>query len=203
MQYIRTRYYILVARDKTPRSKFRKRWITLVCRLLPQAFIYTACRLISTSFSPIIFYFLAPTVFCGCFFVLSRISQEKFVKQTTKAVQNLHSDTALWLIFHLQFFYCFLHRLVGLRLLRLCPFLVSEVEQEIYSARDSVPRPCNGFHPLTLTRGVSLDLLLASLGGPFTLHWLFNQITQTVPLPYLYNTPPVPPTLLYIFRLWR
>ncbi len=32
-----------------------------------------------------------------------------------------------------------LHRLVGLRLLRLCPFLVSEVEQEIYSDRGFAP----------------------------------------------------------------
>ena len=29
------------------------------------------------------------------------------------------------------------------------------------------PDPHNGFHPLTLTRGVPLDLLLASLGGCF------------------------------------
>ena len=53
-----------------------------------------------------------------------------------------------------------LHRLVGLRLLRLCPFLVSEVEQEIYSARDSVPRPCNGFHPWTFCSLRSVSLLL-------------------------------------------
>ena len=33
----------------------------------------------------------------------------------------------------------YLHRLVGLRLLRLCPFLVSEVEQEIYSAMGFAP----------------------------------------------------------------
>ena len=33
-----------------------------------------------------------------------------------------------------------------------------------YSARGFAPRPHNGFHPLTLTRDVSLDLLLASLG---------------------------------------
>ena len=50
-----------------------------------------------------------------------------------------------------------LHRLVGLRLLRLCLKL----------RRGFAPRPCNGFHPLTLTRGVPLDLLLASLGVLF------------------------------------
>ena len=75
-----------------------------------------------------------------------------------------------------MFFFVCLHRLVGLRLLRLCPFLVSEVEQEIYSARDSVPRPCNGFHPLTLTRGVPLDLLLASLGGCFYFVLVLNSV---------------------------
>ena len=36
-----------------------------------------------------------------------------------------------------------------------------------YSARGFAPRPHNGFHPLTLTRDVSLDLLLASLGALF------------------------------------
>ena len=77
---------------------------------------------------------------------------------------------------NLMFFFVCLHRLVGLRLLRLCPFLVSEVEQEIYSARDSVPRPCNGFHPLTLTRGVPLDLLLASLGGCFYFVLVLNSV---------------------------
>ena len=75
-------------------------------------------------------------------------------------MQSLHSDTALICSFILIFFFFFLHRLVGLRLLRLCPFLVSEVKQEIYSARDSVPRPCNGFHPWPFCSLRSVGLLL-------------------------------------------
>ena len=68
-----------------------------------------------------------------------------------------------------------LHRLVGLRLLRLCPFLVSEVEQEIYSARDSVPRPCNGFHPWTFCslRSVLSDLLGSAMHTPHLLRHCF------------------------------
>ncbi len=46
-----------------------------------------------------------------------------------------------------------LHRLVGLRLLRLCPFLVSEVEQEIYSARGFAPRPPQWVSPLDPDQG--------------------------------------------------
>ena len=56
-----------------------------------------------------------------------------------KAVQSFHSDTALACSFILIFFYCFSAPLVGLHLLRLCPFLVSEVEQEIYSAMGFAP----------------------------------------------------------------
>ena len=59
--------------------------------------------------------------------------------------------------------------------MRLCPFLVSEVEQEIYSDR-ALPCTHNGFHPLTLTRGVPLDLLLASLGGCFYFVLVLNSV---------------------------
>ena len=58
-----------------------------------------------------------------------------FVYLDRKSGAEICSPTPLY-----YFFYCcvllflYLHRLVGLRLLRLCPFLVSEVEQEIYSA---------------------------------------------------------------------
>ena len=43
------------------------------------------------------------------------------------------------------------------------------------------PDPHNGFHPLTLTRGVPLDLLLASLGGVFTLYWCLAQFGFAIP----------------------
>ena len=53
----------------------------------------------------------------------------------------------------------YLRRLVGLRLLRLCPFLVSKVEQEIYSDR-ALPCTHNGFHPWTFCSLRSWVLLL-------------------------------------------
>ena len=91
-------YHIIVERDKgrkTPEDNFSaQHFIYGMLAFTPSLHIYSTAEQ-SVGFSPIIFSFLAPTVFCGCFFVLSRISQEKFVKQTTKAVQNLHSDTAL------------------------------------------------------------------------------------------------------------
>ena len=37
------------------------------------------------------------------------------------------------------------------------------------------PDPHNGFHPLPL------DLLLASLGGSFTLHWLLSLFSYVIP----------------------
>ena len=43
------------------------------------------------------------------------------------------------------------------------------------------PDPHNGFHPLTLTRGVPLDLLLTSLGGSFTLLWLLSLCGAVIP----------------------
>ena len=43
------------------------------------------------------------------------------------------------------------------------------------------PDPHNGFHPLTLTRGVPLDLLLASLGGSFTLYGLLSLCGFVIP----------------------
>ncbi len=56
-----------------------------------------------------------------------------------KAVQSFHSDTTLFYPLVCFSSIAYLHRLVGLRLLRLCPFLVSEVEQEIYSAMGFAP----------------------------------------------------------------
>ena len=51
-----------------------------------------------------------------------------------KAVQFGFFDTAFAYVANLSFFFFRLHRLVGCRRMRLCPFLVSGVEQEIYSA---------------------------------------------------------------------
>ena len=86
---------------------------------------------------------VAPTVHSGKFLPPQNryaLCGFYFVYWDRKSGAEICSPTPLY-----YFFYCcvllflYLHRLVGLRLLRLCPFLVSEVEQEIYSARDSVP----------------------------------------------------------------
>ena len=75
-----------------------------------------------------------------------------------KSGAEIFSPTPLYCFFYFcVLLFLYLHRLVGLRLLRLCLKL----------RRGFAPRPCNGFHPLTLTRGVPLDLLLASLGVLF------------------------------------
>ena len=43
------------------------------------------------------------------------------------------------------------------------------------------PRPPQWVSPLALTRGVPLDLLLASLGGSFTLRWLLSLFSFVIP----------------------
>ena len=43
------------------------------------------------------------------------------------------------------------------------------------------PDPHNGFHPLTLTRGVPLDLLLASLGVSSAWYWLLALYGAVIP----------------------
>ena len=81
---------------------------------------------------------VAPTVHSGKFLPPQNryaLCGFYFVYLDRKSGAEIFSPTPLY-----YFFYCcvllflYLHRLVGLRLLRLCPFLVSEVEQEIYSA---------------------------------------------------------------------
>ena len=64
-----------------------------------------------------------------------------FVKGYSKSGAGFVLRHRFVICYSLIFFFYFLHRLVGLRLLRLCPFLVSEVEQEIYSAKGFAPRP--------------------------------------------------------------
>ena len=73
---------------------------------------------------------------------------------------------------HLVFFF-FLSAPLG----RLAP--IEALPQALLGALP--PDPHNGFHPLTLTRGVPLDLLLASLGGSFTLHWLLSLFSYVIP----------------------
>ena len=60
-------------------------------------------------------------------------------KRTQKSGAEFSLRHHFVLSFSLFFFYCLSAPLVGLRLLRLCPFLVSEVEQEIYSAMGFAP----------------------------------------------------------------
>ena len=67
------------------------------------------------------------------------------------------------------FSFIILHRLVGLRLLRLCLKLRQGFAHFLW-AKSNKKFTYKGFHPLTLTRGVPLDLLLASLGASFTLY---------------------------------
>ena len=73
---------------------------------------------------------------------------------------------------HLVFFF-FLSAPLG----RLAP--IEALPQALLGALP--PDPHNGFHPLTLTRGVPLDLLLASLGGSFTLRWLLSLFSYVIP----------------------
>ena len=73
---------------------------------------------------------------------------------------------------HLVFFF-FLSAPLG----RLAP--IEALPQALLGALP--PDPHNGFHPLTLTRGVPLVLLLASLGGSFTLHWLLSLFSFVIP----------------------
>ena len=89
-------------------------------------------------------------------------------KKLQKRCRDLFSDTALFWVTTLYFFFYYsapLSRLAPIEALPqaptgLCPFLVSEVEQEIYS---------QGVSPLD-PEGVPLVLLLASLGASFTLY---------------------------------
>ena len=87
---------------------------------------------------------------------LSLFADLTLYKDIVKAVQDLFSDTALFCSLVFVSSFIILHRLVGLRRMRLCPFLVSEVEQEIYSDRALPLDPTSPLAPGLTLRFIAL-----------------------------------------------
>ena len=84
--------------------------------------------------------------------------------------------------FVLRYNFCLKHHFCVLFLIKSAPCRLTPIEALPQALLGALPPdPHNGFHPLTLTRGVPLDLLLASLGGSFTLRWLLSLFSFVIP----------------------